>query len=69
MPGWTKPIVIARHGFGDQYNASELNFEGPGELELVVRDKKGKEVRWLVNEFKKGGGIALAMYNTTESIF
>ncbi|KAG1713983.1 Isocitrate dehydrogenase [NADP], mitochondrial [Nymphon striatum] len=61
VPGWTKPIVIGRHAFGDQV-CSE-----PGKIELVYTTGKGEQ-RFNVFEFKDTGGVAMAMYNTDESI-
>lgn len=62
IPGWTKPIVIARHCFGDQYLATELATEA-GKFELVFESKSGKQQRWKVFDFK-GPGVAMAFLNT-----
>jgi isocitrate dehydrogenase len=65
---WDKPIVIARHGFGDQYRASEIKFDGPGTLKLIFQPADGgaaveKEI------FKApGAGVVMAMYNLDDSI-
>jgi len=65
---WDKPVVVARHGFGDQYKASEILFPGPGTVKLTYTPADGgapieKEV------FKApGGGVTLAMYNLDDSI-
>src|SRR5919109_795120 len=65
---WGKPVVVARHGFGDQYKASEILFPGPGTVKLTYTPADGgppieKEV------FKApGGGVTLAMYNLDDSI-
>ncbi len=65
---WDKPVVVARHGFGDQYKASEILFPGPGTVKLTYTPADGgpaieKEV------FKApGGGVTMAMYNLDESI-
>lgn len=65
IPGWKKPIIIARHGFGDQYKAVDMVLNGPGKLELNYSGVDSK----LVYEFKKGQrGIGLSMFNTEESI-
>ncbi len=68
VPGWTKPIVIARHGFGDQYASTDMRIEAPGKLEMVFQPADGSpEQRWLVRDFK-ASGIGLAMFNEDESI-
>src|SRR5215218_2332299 len=68
VPGWTKPIVIGRHAFGDQYRATDLVVPGEGELTLTYTPKDGGEPTELdVYEFP-GGGVALAMYNLDDSI-
>ncbi|KAL3889891.1 hypothetical protein ACJMK2_002213 [Sinanodonta woodiana] len=68
VPGWTKPIVIGRHAHGDQYKATDIVIQGNGKLELVYTPEAGKEQRYEVFNFKKGGGCGMAMYNTDESI-
>jgi isocitrate dehydrogenase len=68
VPGWTKPIVIGRHAFGDQYRATDLVVPGEGTLTLTYTPKGGSEpVQLDVYDFP-GGGIAMAMYNLDESI-
>jgi isocitrate dehydrogenase len=68
VPGWTKPIVIGRHAFGDQYRATDLVVPGEGTLTLTYTPKDGsKPVELDVYDFA-GGGIAMAMYNLDESI-
>jgi isocitrate dehydrogenase len=68
VPGWTKPIVIGRHAFGDQYRATDLVVPGEGTLTLAYTPKDGSEpVELDVYDFP-GGGIAMAMYNLDESI-
>jgi isocitrate dehydrogenase len=68
VPGWTKPIVIGRHAFGDQYRATDLVVPGEGTLSLTYTPKGGSEpVQLDVYDFP-GGGIAMAMYNLDESI-
>src|SRR5215216_1804658 len=68
VPHWNKPVVVARHGFGDQYKASEILFPGAGTVKLTYTPADGgapieKEV------FKApGGGVTLAMYNLDDSI-
>ena len=68
IPGWTQPIVIGRHAFGDQYRSTDFVAPGPGKLELVYKPEGGSEpVVMNVYDFK-GKGVAMAMYNTDESI-
>src|SRR5713226_3018884 len=68
VPGWTKPIVIGRHAFGDQYRATDMVVPGPGKLTLSYVPANGDApVELDVYDFP-GGGIALAMYNLDDSI-
>jgi isocitrate dehydrogenase len=68
VPGWTKPIVIGRHAFGDQYRATDMVVPGEGKLILSFTPKDGGEpVELDVYDFP-GGGIAMAMYNLDDSI-
>ena len=67
VPGWTKPIIIGRHAFGDQYRATDFRVPGPGRLTITFEGKDGKKIEHEVFEFP-GGGVALAMYNLDESI-
>jgi isocitrate dehydrogenase len=68
VPGWTKPIIIGRHAFGDQYRATDLVLPGPGALTLTFTPKDGSEpVELNVFDFP-GGGVAMAMYNLDDSI-
>ncbi|HWW89999.1 MAG TPA: NADP-dependent isocitrate dehydrogenase [Solirubrobacteraceae bacterium] len=68
VPGWTKPIVIGRHAFGDQYHASDMVVPGAGRLTLTYAPSNGEPpVELDVYEFH-GGGIAMAMYNVDDSI-
>ncbi len=68
VPGWTKPIVIGRHAFGDQYRATDFLIPGEGNLEVKWTSKDGKKKK----EFKvfdfPGSGTALTMYNLDDSI-
>ncbi|XP_057546658.1 isocitrate dehydrogenase [NADP]-like isoform X2 [Amaranthus tricolor] len=69
VPGWTKPICIGRHAFGDQYRASEEVIRGAGTLKMVfVPDGQGEKTEVEVFRFKNPGGVAMSMYNTNESI-
>ena len=68
VPGWTKPIIIGRHAFGDQYRATDLVVPGEGKLTLTYAPTNGDEpVELHVHDFP-GGGIAMAMYNHDDSI-
>jgi isocitrate dehydrogenase len=68
VPGWTKPIVIGRHAFGDQYRATDLLVPGEGSLTLTFTPKDGGEpIELDVYDFP-GPGIAMAMYNLDDSI-
>jgi len=68
VPSWTKPIVIGRHAFGDQYRATDLLVPGEGALTLTFTPKDGSEpIELDVYDFP-GPGIAMAMYNLDESI-
>ncbi|RFU30970.1 hypothetical protein B7463_g5365, partial [Scytalidium lignicola] len=68
VPGWKKPIIIGRHAFGDQYRAKDLVVKGNGTLKIVFTPKGGEPEEIEVYEFKNGGGVAQAQYNTDESI-
>jgi len=69
VPGWTMPIVIGRHAFGDQYKATDLVVKGKGKfmIKFIPDDKEEKEKEWEVFHFKDDG-IIMGMYNTDESI-
>src|SRR5579864_3759975 len=68
VPGWTKPIVIGRHAFGDQYRATDLVVPGEGTLTLTFTPKDGSDpIELNVFDFP-GGGVAMAMYNLDDSI-
>ncbi len=68
IPGWTKPIIIGRHAFGDQYRATDMVVPGEGTLTLTFTPKDGSEpVELDVYDFP-GGGVAMAMYNLDASI-
>jgi isocitrate dehydrogenase len=68
VPGWTKPIVVGRHAFGDQYRATDLKIPGEGTLTLTFTPKDGSEpIEIDVFDFP-GSGVAMAMYNLDESI-
>ena len=67
VPTWTKPIVIGRHAFGDQYKATDFIVPGPGKLKLVFEAEDGNNITKEVYNFKDKG-CALGMYNLEESI-
>ena len=68
VPGWTKPIVIGRHAFGDQYRATDMVVQGAGTLTLTFTPADGSQpIEHEVYEFP-GGGVAMAMYNLDDSI-
>ena len=67
VPNWTKPIVIGRHAFGDQYRATDFVVPGKGKLTIKFEGADGRTTERNVYDFP-GGGVALAMYNTDESI-
>ncbi len=68
VPGWTKPIVVGRHAFGDQYRATDVKIPGPGSLTLTFTPADGSQpMEMQVYEFP-GPGVALAMYNLDDSI-
>jgi isocitrate dehydrogenase len=67
VPGWTQPIVIGRHAFGDQYRATDFKFPGKGTLTIKFVGEDGKVIEHEV--FKSpGSGVAMAMYNLDDSI-
>jgi len=69
VPGWTKPINIGRHAFGDQYRATDTVVKGKGKLTMTFTPEDGGETKsWEVYNFE-GDGVALSMYNTDESIY
>jgi isocitrate dehydrogenase len=70
VPGWTKPIVIGRHAFGDQYRATDTRIPGEGMLKLSFHpnDPDQGPIELEVFDFPEGGGIAMAMYNLDDSI-
>src|SRR4051794_25798196 len=68
VPNWTKPIIIGRHAFGDQYRAEDIKVPGKGKLTLTFQPEDGDEpIEVDVFDFP-GGGVALAMYNLDDSI-
>ena len=67
VPGWTDPIVVGRHAFGDQYRATDTLIPGPGTLRLVFDGDDGQKIDLEVFKFP-GSGVAMAMYNLDDSI-
>src|SRR5690554_2501912 len=68
VQGWTKPIIIGRHAFGDQYRATDTVIKGKGKLTMTFTGENGETKSWNVYDFQ-GDGVAMAMYNTDESIY
>jgi isocitrate dehydrogenase len=67
VPGWTKPIIIGRHAYGDQYRATDFRVPGKGKLYLTFVGDEGEEIKREVFSFP-GPGVAMAMYNLDHSI-
>src|SRR2546426_637262 len=67
VPGWTKPIIIGRHAYGDQYRATDIKIPGKGKLYLTFVGEDGKKIEREVFQFP-GGGVAMSMYNLDDSI-
>ena len=67
VPGWTKPIVIGRHAFGDQYKATDKVIKGKGTLRMSFTNEAGEVQSWDVYDFE-GDGVAMCMYNTDSSV-
>lgn len=68
VPNWTAPIIVGRHAFGDQYRATDAVIKGKGKLTMTfVPEGGGEATSWEIYNYK-GDGVALAMYNTDESI-
>jgi isocitrate dehydrogenase len=67
VPGWTKPIIIGRHAYGDQYRATDFKVPGKGKLTLTFVGDDGTKIEREVFRFP-GDGVAMAMYNLDDSI-
>jgi isocitrate dehydrogenase len=67
VPGWTQPIVVGRHAFGDQYRATDFRIPGKGRLTIRFEGEDGKVIEKEVFKFP-GSGVAMAMYNLDDSI-
>ena len=67
VPGWTKPIIVGRHAFGDQYRATDFRFPGKGKLTIKFVGEDGQTIEHEVFD-APGSGVAMAMYNLDDSI-
>jgi isocitrate dehydrogenase len=67
IPGWTDPIVVGRHAFGDQYKATDFRVPGPGKLTIKWTGNDGQEIEHEVFDFP-ASGVAMGMYNLDEAI-
>ncbi|AUH33891.1 NADP-dependent isocitrate dehydrogenase [Paracoccus tegillarcae] len=67
VPGWTQPIVVGRHAFGDQYRATDFHFPGKGTLTIKFVGEDGETIEHEVYQ-SPGAGVAMAMYNLDDSI-
>jgi isocitrate dehydrogenase len=67
IPGWTDPIVVGRHAFGDQYRATDFRVPGPGKLTMTWVGEDGEKLEFDVFDFP-GSGVAMGMYNLDASI-
>ncbi|UUP19216.1 NADP-dependent isocitrate dehydrogenase [Nitratireductor thuwali] len=67
VPGWTQPIIVGRHAFGDQYRATDFKFPGKGKLTIKFVGEDGKEIEHEVFD-APSSGVAMAMYNLDDSI-
>jgi len=67
VPGWTKPIIIGRHAYADQYRATDFVFPGKGTITLTFTGEDGKKIERKVFD-APGGGVTMAMYNLDNSI-
>ena len=71
VPGWTQPIVVGRHAYGDQYRATDFVVPGPGRLTMTFTpDHDGSDARPIVHEIHQfeGPGVAMGMFNTEDSV-
>ncbi len=67
VPGWTKPIIVGRHAFGDQYRATDFRFPGPGKITMKFVGEDGTEQDYDIFD-APASGVAMGMYNLDESI-
>jgi len=68
VPGWTKPVIVGRHAYGDQYRATDFKVGGPGKLTLTFVPEGGEPEVHEVHDFD-GPGVAMSMYNVDASIY
>lgn len=69
VPNWTKPIIIGRHAYGDQYRATDIKIPGPGKVTMTyIPANGGKPQEHVIHEFTNSGGVAMGMFNEDESI-
>jgi isocitrate dehydrogenase len=69
VPNWTKPIIIGRHAYGDQYRATDIKIPGPGKVTMTYTPANGgKPQEHVIHEFTNSGGVAMGMFNEDESI-
>ena len=66
VPGWTRPIVIGRHAFGDQYRATDFVAKKGGKFQIVYDHGDGEKETFDVFTFAESGGVCMGMYNTDE---
>ncbi|RAK58538.1 NADP-dependent isocitrate dehydrogenase [Phenylobacterium hankyongense] len=67
IPGWTQPIIIGRHAFGDQYRATDFKVPGPGKMTITWEGDNGEKIEHEVFQYP-GSGVAMAMYNLDDSV-
>ncbi len=67
VPGWTDPIVVGRHAFGDQYRATDFRVPGPGKLRMIWEGADGRRIEEEVFDYPSAG-VAMGMYNLDDSI-
>ncbi|MBB5687334.1 NADP-dependent isocitrate dehydrogenase [Sphingobium boeckii] len=67
IPGWTDPIVVGRHAFGDQYRATDFKVPGPGKLKMIWEGEDGQRIEEEVFDYPSAG-VAMGMYNLDDSI-
>ena len=67
VPGWTQPVVIGRHAFGDQYKATDFLVPGKGKLTMTWEGEDGQKIEEEIFDFPEAG-IAMGMYNLDQSI-
>ncbi|MEL6751215.1 MAG: NADP-dependent isocitrate dehydrogenase, partial [Pseudomonadota bacterium] len=67
VPGWTKPIIVGRHAFGDQYRATDFRFPGPGKITMKFVGEDGKEMDFDIFD-APSSGVSMGMYNLDKSI-